>query len=167
MDLILVRHAPAGSRQAWLDEGKKDSIRPLTPEGRRRMDCAVEGLKTLLPRIDLIVTSPLVRAVQTADILAEAYPEAERFELPHLAPGGDPDGVLDWLKPRSKTEVAALVGHEPGLGDLLCKLLANNRESFVELKKGACAFVEFGGVPRMGHGMLRWLLQPKALRGLA
>jgi phosphohistidine phosphatase len=64
--LLVVRHGPAGDGEAWKSEGRDDRLRPLTPDGKKDMRQAAAGLATIIPHVDVLVTSPLVRATQTA-----------------------------------------------------------------------------------------------------
>ncbi len=126
MDLLIVRHAIAFERDPhrWSDDG----TRPLTPEGKRRAKKAADGLKRFTNPPDRLLTSPLVRARQTAQILTDAagWPRAE--EVRELLPEEAPQALLTLLgKDRSK--LVAVVGHQPGLGHLLSTcLLAESRE---------------------------------------
>ena len=88
MKLLVIRHGPAGDREAWATEGRDDRLRPLTPDGKKEMRQVAKGLRTLIPGIDLIATSPLVRAAQTAEIVAKQY-ATESVALEALAPGHD------------------------------------------------------------------------------
>ena len=73
MKLLVVRHGPAGDPEAWKAEGRDDRLRPLTPDGKKAMRQATAGLGRLIRRVDVIISSPLVRATQTAEIVAERY----------------------------------------------------------------------------------------------
>ena len=78
MRLVVVRHADAGDREAFAKTGKSDDLRPLSEKGRKQMKGASKGLRALVPGADLIVTSPLTRAVQTAKIVAVAYDDVQQ-----------------------------------------------------------------------------------------
>ncbi|MDE2038957.1 MAG: histidine phosphatase family protein [Elusimicrobia bacterium] len=84
MELLLMRHGPAGDSRRWLARGRADAERPLTETGRRKTRRAAEGLARLLPRLDLIASSPLLRARQTADALARLHGEATRSQWAQL-----------------------------------------------------------------------------------
>jgi phosphohistidine phosphatase len=164
MDLLIVRHAIAfeRDRHRW----HEDAARPLSPAGIRRARKAAAGLKQLTKRPERLLTSPLVRAKQTARILTDVagWPEAE--EVPELSPGEPALAVLELLgKDRSK--LTAVVGHQPGLGHLLAACLLGGGGSLpIEMKKNAVACVSFEGRPRAGHAALEWLATPKMLRAL-
>lgn len=171
LQLYLVRHAIAAPRG---DDWPVDAERPLTPEGMTRMRRAARGLSAFGVRLDVILTSPLVRARQTADILAGAFaPPPPVVSVDALAPGGTPAGVLAELAKHARNEQIALVGHEPGLGELAAHLLAMGQA--LQFKKGAVARIDARGVAASASGaqpsqpmrcVLRWFLPPRALRAL-
>ncbi len=152
MKIYLVRHGVAEERG-----GKKpDEDRALTREGKRRTRKAMRGFAKLREGTPLILSSPLVRAWQTAIILSRVLDaDAPRVETA-LAPGGDLDAVLDRLR-REERESIALVGHEPDLSSLSARLGAK-----VLLKKAAIARLD--GEPARDGARLVWLLQPYLLR---
>jgi phosphohistidine phosphatase len=160
MQLVLIRHARAEDRALF----KRDRTRALTVDGRRRMRKAARGLHKLIPGISQIATSPLVRARQTAEIVATVCHCPEVVPLPALAPGGTGRAVLAWLRAQPADAMLALVGHEPDLGQLAGWLLCGARSSstkrtgFVQFKKGAAALIEFTAAPAAGKGKLAWLL---------
>lgn len=161
MKVFLVRHAVAHERdrKRWPD----DSRRPLTADGKRRFRKAARGLATLLPGKSPVLTSPFVRARQTAAILS-AVVGGKIVECPELAHGGTPGSVFKLLELRVEQNVV-LVGHEPEFGRLLASMLgaANTRLAF---KKGGAACVEFRGRVAPGGATLAWFLPPKILRAL-
>jgi phosphohistidine phosphatase len=154
MQLVLIRHARAEERALF----KRDRTRALTEDGRRRMRKAARGLHGLIPGISQIATSPLVRARQTAEIVATAGNSPEVMSLPALAPGGDVRTVLAWLRAQPADATLVLVGHEPDLGLLAGWLLSGKQTGFVQFKKGGAALIEFAGAPAAGNGALAWLL---------
>ena len=163
MRLLLVRHAIAAESAAG-----GDRARPLTEEGRAKMREGARGLRVLAPGLRLIGSSPLVRAAQTAELLSAAYGDAEVEMVEALAPAGDRRAVLAWLLRCWRAEPAATfaaVGHQPVLGELASWLLAAAASSFVELKKGGAALLDFGDAePQPGGAWLRWLAEPAHLR---
>ena len=165
MDLVVVRHAIAGDREEWSRTGRPDAERPVTPEGRKRMQDNARGLRSLASGLQVLATSPYTRAVQTAEILAVEYPDIEVVEVPALAHGEPPEAVRDWLGGRSERRIA-VVGHEPDLGRLISWFVLGTSEPAIALKKGGAALVRFAGAPDGGTGELRWLAPPKLLRGL-
>ena len=164
MRLLVVRHAIAEDRAAFARSHKDDSTRPLTPDGRRKMERAALGLKELVPELDVLAASPYKRAIETAEIIAAAYggPSVER--VPDLAPGAGVDRVVSWLADRHARGSVAVVGHEPDLGQLVCALLASTNGPFLELRKGAACLLELAGPVKRGAATLDWFLGPKHLR---
>lgn len=166
MELIILRHAIAFPRDAkrWPD----DAERPLTMEGVKRARRAAAGLKRIATRPSLVLTSPLVRARDTAVIFAQAarWPEAKRCAA--LSPGGSPEGVLEDLRRQSgNADCVAVVGHQPHLGRLLALCLRGEpRSEAFELKKSSVVCIDFEGEPRASQGTLQWSLPPRILREL-
>jgi phosphohistidine phosphatase len=164
MDLLIVRHAIAfdRDRHRW----SEDAARPLSPAGIRRARKAAAGLKNLTTRPQRLLTSPLVRAKQTARILTDVagWPAAE--EMPELSPGEPALAVLEALA-NDRSRLTAVVGHQPGLGHLLAACLLGGGGSLpIEMKKNAAACVSFNGRPRAGTAALKWLATPRMLRAL-
>ncbi|MEN8175799.1 MAG: phosphohistidine phosphatase SixA [Pseudomonadota bacterium] len=166
MHVLIIRHAIAEDPEKFARTGRIDAQRPLTAKGRKRMALAARGLRRLTD-IDLMAHSPLARSRQTADILNEQYPGTKARNFDALAPGGDPDDVLDWLAYLSDGAVVALVGHEPDLSQLIGRLTTGAARSFVRLKKGAAVMLEFEGRPAAGGARLLWAWTPGQLRILA
>ncbi|ABI57216.1 phosphohistidine phosphatase SixA [Alkalilimnicola ehrlichii MLHE-1] len=163
-ELVLVRHAIAEDPPP--DGCLPDAERALTDKGRDRMKAAARGVTRLLPEIDLLLHSPLLRARQTADILAEEGPPPVERELHEgLAPGGDPDAFLAWLVDHPGRVMA--VGHEPDLGALAAYALSGQTRSFMHFKKGGMLSLVFDQPPRPGGGELQWYLPARPLRQLA
>ena len=165
MKLVIVRHADAGDKEEFAKTGEPDELRPLSDKGRKQMTSAVEGLRTLVPKCDLIATSPYVRAVQTAEIVSDAYGVGAE-ETATLEPGAAPDDFVHWLRNRD-ADVVIIAGHEPDLGELTTWLMTGASESHVEFKKGGACLLEFDGQVKRGGGVLRWLMGPKELAALA
>ncbi len=166
MDLLVIRHGIAEDRDAFAASGKDDALRPLTDDGRRKMRQVARGLTTLVPALDVLASSPLVRARQTADLVAKAYSGLPVTEITQLQPDQSPDGFAEWLRGQSRRGAVAAVGHEPLLGRIVSLLLAGRGESFIELKKGGACVVGFPDRVEPGAGVLRWALTPAQLREL-
>ena len=166
MELLILRHAIAFPKDAtrWPD----DVGRPLTPEGVKRARRAAAGLRRIATRPGLVLTSPLVRARDTAAIFAHAahWPKARECEA--LSPQGSPEGVLEALRQQAgKCDCVAVVGHQPHLGQLLALCLGGDaRPEAIELRKSGLVSLQFEGPPRSGQGVLRWSLTPRILRKL-
>lgn len=164
MEIIFLRHAPAGERETWARTGRPDAERPLTTDGRKRAREAAKGLASFIGTADLVATSPWTRAKETADIAAKALgaPLVEsNFLLPHRSPGS----LAGWLSGLDGERVI-LVGHEPHLSKVISWLLAGGASrSFVGLKKSQAALLETKKAAA-GSATLIWSLPPKVLRAL-
>ena len=166
MRLLVIRHAIAGDREAFAATGRDDASRPLTNGGKRKMRRAARGLRCLVPRIDALVASPLVRAQETAEIVRDVYAMDRVDTAAELEPERALDEVTAGLA-RFEDEVVAIVGHEPQLSRLITYLLAGVDRSGVQLKKGGACLLEFDDRPHANAGELLWLVRPSILRDLA
>jgi phosphohistidine phosphatase len=168
VELLVIRHAIAEDRDAFAASGRDDSERPLTDEGRQKMRPAAQGLRRLVERIDLLASSPYVRALQTAEVVASAYEYRHEQIKPigSLAPDAPLEQLQSWLQRQSRARVVAIVGHEPHLSTLATWLMCGLRESRVELKKGGACLLDFEGQPGPGVGVMRWLMTAGQLRDL-
>lgn len=161
MRVLLMRHAIAEDRIVWAAQGRDDLERPLAAEGRKRMRRIAETLAWLEPEIDVLLTSPARRAVESAQILLASLPGEPTFLMaPELAPDGSSAAVLQRLKSHRDANAIALVGHEPNLSRLAGYLLTGSDRAFVEMKKGAGALLEFPAKLAAGAALLRWLVPP-------
>jgi phosphohistidine phosphatase len=166
MRLLIVRHAIADNREEWAKSGRPDGERPLTPRGIKRMRSAARGLASLVETPDVIATSPLVRAVQTAEIVAKAWGIEKLVEAGALSPTGEYADLVAWLRSLKTNGTVVVVGHEPHLSGLGSYLLTGRRESFLELKKGAACLIQLSEPPTPGVARLLWLLGPGQLRAV-
>jgi phosphohistidine phosphatase len=160
VDVYLVRHAVAEENPP---QGG-DAERRLTGEGRREFARSVVGLRRLDVELARILTSPLVRARQTAEILQEQLPGPSPEDWQLLAPGAPLDRLLAALK--GAGEAVALVGHEPGLGRLLSLAISGRPGEGTPLRKGGVARIQFDAAPKPGAARLVWMMTPKLLRRL-
>lgn len=162
MRIGFFRHGPAAPPG---EGGVSEGDRPLTEEGIRKTRRAARGVASLDLGIDLILTSPLRRARQTAEILAEALggprPEVTDRLLPDVS-GRALLGCLEGLK----AEAPVLVGHEPSLSAAVAALIGAPESGAIEMKKAGLAVVEAAGPVPVSRGTLVLLLAPSALRGL-
>ncbi len=145
--------------------GRPDSERPLTPRGVVRMRRAARGLRTQFDDLGLLASSPLVRALETAEIVAEAF-DGLRVERTDVLASGSTDRFLDWYREVAGAGVVAAVGHEPWLGAWASRLLAGPTADFVVFRKGSACLLEFPGRIEPGGAVLRWHLAPAQLRAL-
>lgn len=164
LELYLIRHGIAAERG---EQYPDDSKRPLTGQGISRMRKEAKALGDLGVEFDHIITSPLVRTRQTADILAESMkskPPVTNSDA--LAPASTPVSVIqDLAKLAKKGTRVALVGHEPNMGELAARLIGARAP--LAFKKGAICRIDFEVLPPKGLGQLQWFLPPRMLRKLA
>lgn len=159
-ELYLVRHAIAADRGS---EWRDDSKRPLTERGINRFKDAVKGLRRLDVVVDEIFTSPLVRARQTADILAAGLDGKPPIKvLDALAPGHTAASVMAQLARVAKRRRIALIGHEPDLGELAAHLIGAGRA--LPFKKGGVCRIDLGSLTSKHAASLTWFLPPNFLR---
>ena len=166
MTLYLMRHAEAGSADGrrWPD----DRLRPLSARGHREHAVMARALRRMGVRFDRVLTSPLVRARQTAEITAKAY--GGRIPLEETDALGDEARTKDLLKvlrglPRRAAVVA--VGHEPFLSKALAALVSPDGSAHVQMRKSGVAALEFEGRPKRGRGTLLFHLRPREVIALA
>ncbi len=165
MILYIVRHGVAVPHGA---PGIAENDRPLTEDGAGKMRKNAEGLRHLGVAPDAILSSPLARALQTAEIVREAFDKKPPLRtLEALASEGSRSEVYSEIRRHGKAEGLMLVGHQPSLGEIAGEIAWGSPEHYVELKKGgACALEleETGPTPR---GRLVWLLTPAILKTIA
>jgi phosphohistidine phosphatase len=170
MDLYILRHGLAGSREEWTGP---DAERPLTSKGRARAKAAARGLARLGVALDVILTSAYLRAAETARLTAaELHAPAE--EVQALEPGKLEQGYRSLLQRYADDTSVMLVGHEPDLSALIGSLIAGTRPAQVELKKGACARLSLDtsslksrAAPQTPVATLLWLMTARALGDIA
>jgi phosphohistidine phosphatase len=163
MKVVLIRHAEAGDRAAFAETGKPDAERPITKKGRRQMRAASRGLRKLIKRADVVASSPLLRAKQTAKVLSKRYRKPASEMIAVLEPGSAPEGFAEWANTHAEAQVVMAVGHEPHLGALATWLITGSPDSAIEFEKGGAALIEFDAAPQKGNGRLKWLMGPKEL----
>ncbi len=157
--IYFLRHGKAAPRATW--EGD-DGLRPLTPAGEDLMRREAKGMRRLGLTPDVILTSPLVRALRTAEIVAEALGARDRLvEEARLARGFDARCLERIAAERPEAAELMVVGHEPEFSATIAELIGGG---FVDMKKGGLARVDVGG-PGLEDGVLAWLLTPSQLAG--
>ena len=166
MELYCLRHGVAADPDA---EGfLNDAERALTAEGKRKMRAVAKGMKAMGLLFDVILSSPCVRAWQTAEIVADALDARNRLMIEKgLAPEGGSKRVvasLNSLDPRPQTVL--MVGHEPGLSQLVSLLIAGGPRLEIVLKKGGLCKLSAESVKPGRCAALEWLLTPRQIARL-
>jgi phosphohistidine phosphatase len=160
LELYLIRHGMAAERG---EEYPDDSKRPLTSEGIARLRKEAKALDSLGVIFDHIISSPLVRTKQTADVFAETLKSKPSISMSDsLAPAGTPTSVIQELTRHMRKGRIALVGHEPNIGELAGRLIGARMP--LVFKKGAICRIDFEAYPPKGVGQLRWFMTPRMLR---
>ena len=161
-DLIIFRHGEAQERGRGADE-----TRALTGPGKAEVRRVARGLKRLGVNPELILTSPLVRAEETAQIAADILkPEAGLRICDALSPGGTHAALFKELSSLSRSRIL-LVGHQPDLGELASVLVWGSPTAGIVFKKAGVARIVTANLPPAATGELRWLLTPKQLLMIA
>jgi phosphohistidine phosphatase len=163
-ELYIMRHGIAVVRGADFAD---DSKRPLTPEGKKRVKDVASGLKRLGVVVDWVVTSPLVRAVETAEIAAECLaPNAPMDFCDALRPGGSAEALIAFLAKHPNRQRVLVTGHEPDLSGLAARLMGAGRHANLAFRKAGCCLVRFDQFPPKSPGELVWWATPRLLRKL-
>lgn len=166
MELYLVRHAIAFERDParWPEDGE----RPLSPQGEARFRPAARGLKRIVPAVDVVLSSPFVRAWRTAELLAEEAGWPDPQPVRAFEAGQRVTRAVTALRSHADRQSVAVVGHEPNLSELAAHLLAGAEGDLaIEVKKGGVVCLGLDDGVRSGSGWLRWSVSPKILRALA
>jgi phosphohistidine phosphatase len=160
MNLYIIRHAIAAEEDASGD----DSQRALTDKGSKKMRQIAKGLRILGVEFDAILSSPYVRAQETAEILTDVFKMKKKFALSdNLTPMGDPDLLIAEINEKYSVDSLAIVGHEPYLTTLISLLVGQGSPVDVELKKGGVCRLSTDDLHHSRHAALEWLLTPGVL----
>jgi phosphohistidine phosphatase len=153
MNIYLIRHGDA--ERISLD--KKDYDRELTPTGKIKLKSAVFNWNNTIKEFDFIITSPLVRAIQTANIIAEQYNASDKIVIDKkLSPGCDTGDIMEIANSLSGEEIA-FVGHQPDFSEVLSDLISH-KGAFIDFKKGAIAKISFDHKVKPADGTLEFLI---------
>ncbi len=162
MNLYIVRHAIAVQRATPGYED--DSQRPLTAAGRKKMKKIVKGIHQLNIELDVILSSPYVRARDTAKILAGEFEMKNKIAFSdNLIPPGNFENLISEIHEKYDVNNLALVGHEPMLSSLISWLATGNTDMRITLKKGGIAYLSADNLYQDGRATLEWLLTPAVL----
>lgn len=163
MKLLIIRHGIAEDTKHFARSGQPDSVRPLTDKGIRCVKENALGLRRITEPLDMIASSPLLRARQTAEILAPLLGDPPVVEVPALQPGIGCEELGRWLDTQDTEALLAVVGHEPDLSSWISWLCSGHQESMVKLKKGGvCCLISKKG-KGSGQFRLQWHLPPELL----
>ncbi|HWP39826.1 MAG TPA: phosphohistidine phosphatase SixA [Tepidisphaeraceae bacterium] len=168
MNVLIIRHGEAEDQEIFARSGEPDHKRPLTEDGRKAARRTAKALAEMVERIDLLASSPFVRALETARIVSRQYQDLDVQEVACLTPEQDPSRIIDWLnaQPQAMRSIA-VVGHEPVLSQLIGLAIAERSASVVKLGEAGAALIEFRGEARPGGGVLHWLLTAAQLELIA
>ncbi|TKB71154.1 MAG: phosphohistidine phosphatase SixA [Nitrospira sp.] len=164
MDCVLLRHGIAVERDEW--EGS-EADRPLTEEGAKRVAQAVAGLNRLDVQPTHILSSPLLRAIETAKIVRRSLLVRSAVQIvDELLPDASPDRLLSILHDLPPESCVVCVGHEPQLGIAASVLLSGRATASFPMKKAGACLIELSIPVKPGRGALRWWLTPRQLRSM-
>jgi len=166
MNLFILRHGIASDPgEDGLPKDLPDAERPLSNKGKQRMWRITEAMRTMDLEFGAVVSSPLLRARQTAQIVTEALELRRKLILTdNLAPEGSPKTLIEQLNGLgSHPKNILLVGHEPYLGKLIALLLAGSTTAMIDLRKGGLAKLEIEKLRYTRCATLAWLLTPRQL----
>jgi len=162
MRLFIMRHGIAEDLGGAV---RRDADRPLSFIGSERTEKIAQVLHTICGGLDVIISSPLLRARQTADLVNAPF-KTRREILDCLRPGGDPEEILSQLRTYA-TDSCLVVGHMPDISILASYCLCSTpARVFMQFQKAAVASIIFSRVPYMASGVLEWLIQPDHLLSL-
>ncbi|MGB9176890.1 MAG: phosphohistidine phosphatase SixA [Methanoregula sp.] len=155
MDVYILRHGKAEDARP----GTGDADRRLTKKGRAEIFAAGRWMAAQELRFDLIAASPLIRAQETATIIAESLGEKDQLATwKVLAPGGLPDEVCRVISKQRDARAILLVGHEPLLSALISHIITGNERAAIAMSKGALAKIREFTYPVSPSGELHWLV---------
>lgn len=163
MNLYILRHGIAGDPGADYPD---DDLRPLTDKGIRRMRRAAMGMDAMGVAPDLIISSTLVRAIETAEIVQQGLSVAPRIITSEaLVPSAHPSRIVqDLADSHTALDSVMVVGHEPHMSSLVSYILTGRVSWLIDLKKGALVSIDLAP---SGRGRLLWAMAPRHLRALA
>lgn len=165
MEVYFLRHAIAEDRS---DSKSDDSQRPLTDEGVRKMKKGVEGMKHMEFMFNKVISSPYLRARDTANLVIEGYGFKDKIRFSDaLTPSADIKNFVALLDEHAKVDQLLLVGHMPSLSHFISYLISGTEDVQVDLKKGGLCRVDVYETGPKPHAELKWLLTSKQLRELA
>ncbi len=160
MNLYIIRHAIAAEE----DSSGDDSQRALTDKGGKKMRQIAKGLRSLGVELDAILSSPYVRAKETAEILGDVFKIKKQIAFSdNLIPSGDPDLLIGEINEKYSVDSLAIVGHEPYLSTLVGMLIGHGSPVDIDLKKGGVCRLSTDDLHHSHHAAMEWLLTPGVL----
>lgn len=161
LDLIILRHGEAGTRIPIPNE---DSERALTEKGKEEMEQVARSLRRMKLKVNCIATSPLMRSLETAKIVASGIKKQDKLEMwDELKPEGHRSAFYERLSGLKEESLIIIVGHEPFLSSLIGDLVAGRPSSRITLKKAGAARISINALKPKASGRMKWLLTPKQL----
>jgi phosphohistidine phosphatase len=165
MNLYIIRHGIA--EELGTNNGYHDSQRALTEAGRKKMHGIADGLRACGVKFNLILSSPYLRARETAEILAEVFNMKDKLAFSeNLIPPGYLEQLIDEINEQYPVDNLAIVGHEPALSSLVSILLSGQPVLNVTMKKGGVCHLSMDKLQLEGGTTLEWLLTPSQLAKL-
>ncbi len=166
MELLLIRHGLAGKKNS--SKHPNDDLRPLSSKGRKLCKRAMIGLAGLGIRPQAILTSPALRCVETAKLVAREFDlnPKKTQHLPALHHSVAASTALGKLAKMNLPNSLILVGHEPWIGEIISVLISGNAKAGIEMSKGGAALLRLESL-KPGQGRLEWLMTQEQLASLA
>lgn len=157
--LYIIRHGIAGER---LEDEKEDELRSLTKKGKKEFKAISKELRDLDVRFDEVISSPLIRALETAEIAHKYCSDSNKIVVSELLrPDGSYTPLIQYLNKLKAKGSVAIVGHEPFLSIFASYCLTNTKDPIINLKKGGVLALEIDKMIKPGNSKLLWLLEPK------
>jgi phosphohistidine phosphatase len=164
MELFVLRHGEAGQRSP-----SSDRTRPLTSAGKAEVIEIAKALKTIGLKFDLVVTSPLKRAYDTAMIVSDVFNIGSKVQVwNELAPEGKKTDVYNKISQLREEFSVLIVGHQPLLGEMVNDIIHKSKSSPCNflLKKGGIVRIRLLRKSNIPKGELKWLLSPRVLKNI-
>lgn len=161
LKLYVIRHGIAGKS---LDNELQDEARSLTKKGRDKIKEIAKGMKELAVEFDLVITSPLLRAKESAEIINDYCGSDHPLIVSDLLrPGSSYEELIKFLNSLKDNENIAIIGHEPFLSGFSSYCLSKSKNPFLTIKKGGALILEMEGAIKPGQCKLSWLMDSKQL----
>ena len=161
LELYMIRHGLAGKK---IEDETTDDERPLNKKGKEKMKDIAKGLKELKISFDMILTSPLLRSKESAEIVNAYCSETKEVTVTDLlVPDAPYNNLIKFLNKFKDVKKVAIVGHEPFLSGFASYCLSKNKSPLMNLKKGGILMLEIDNVIKPGRCILSWLMEPKQI----